>query len=168
MQRKTRTISILLMLMQRAVKLFSPQGRYPEPIAAPAAKKHRSLFLRHLDCGSCNGCELELQALSNPLYDIERFGIMFEASPRHADALALTGPFTRNLEQAARLTFEAMSEPRAIIAIGDCAIHQGIFKQSYAITTIPEPMAQAIVAQVPGCPPPPDAILQALLESDWQ
>jgi Ni,Fe-hydrogenase III small subunit len=118
-----------------------------------------------LDCGSCNGCELELNALNNPIYDIERFGIQFEASPRHADVLVMTGPFTRNLEEAARLTFEAMSEPRRIVTIGDCAKDGGIFKESYAVTARPpemEAVIQATKIHVAGCPPAPEEILKAL------
>jgi Ni,Fe-hydrogenase III small subunit len=120
--------------------------------------------MRHLDCGSCNGCELELSALTNPLYDMERFGISFVASPRHADVLIMTGPFTRRLAEAAQLMFEAMSTPRRIVAIGDCADDGGIFKESYAVAPRPDELERAIVARVRGCPPTPDEILEALVK----
>ena len=134
---------------------------------AELIKRKRSLFIRHLDCGSCNGCELELNALTNSIYDIASYGIHFEASPRHADVLAMTGVFTRNLAEAARLTLEAMPTPQ-IIAVGDCAIDGGIFKdrKSYAIMEKPEEIKKAIINEirVPGCPPEPGVILKALLK----
>lgn len=122
-----------------------------------------SVFIRHLDCGSCNGCELELTALANSIYDIAQYGIHFEASPRHADLLAMTGVFTRNLAQAAQLTIEAMPIPR-IITIGDCAKDGGVFRDSYALVRHPDEIEQAIKAHVPGCPPAPNDIIRALLE----
>ncbi len=165
----TKPINIARMLVQRMLALLADRrARHTEDAAtllgAPElARQRRSLFLRHLDCGSCNGCELELNALANPLYDSERFGIQFEASPRHADALALTGPLTRNLETAARLTFEAMSQPRCIVTIGDCALNGGIFRDSYATVVRPALLEQAIVAHVAGCPPTPTDMLRALV-----
>ncbi|HYN78731.1 MAG TPA: hydrogenase [Lamprocystis sp. (in: g-proteobacteria)] len=126
-----------------------------------------SMVLRHLDCGSCNGCELQLNALSNPCYDSERYGIGFESSPRHANYLAMTGPFTRGLAEAARLTREAMPEP-AIIAVGDCAIDGGPFRGSYALNPRPVELARQgndkslIRLEISGCPPSPAAILRAL------
>jgi Ni,Fe-hydrogenase III small subunit len=125
-------------------------------------KGSHSIFIRHLDCGSCNGCELELNALANPVYDSARYGIHFEASPRHADILAMTGCFTRNLVQAARLTLDAMPVPR-VIAIGDCALDGGIFKEFYTVEHFPPELVKAICARVPGCPPAPVDILNALL-----
>jgi Ni,Fe-hydrogenase III small subunit len=125
--------------------------------------QHYSIFIRHLDCGSCNGCELELNALANPIYDIAQYGIHFEASPRHADILAMTGVFTRNLAEAAQLTLEAMPTPR-IITIGDCTDDGGIFRGSYALAKRPEEIEKSIIAHVPGCPPIPEDITKALLE----
>lgn len=122
-----------------------------------------SVFVRHLDCGSCNGCELELNALANPVYDIAKYGIHFEASPRHADLLAMTGVYTRNLAEAAQLTLEAMPIPR-IITIGDCTAGGGVFRESYALAKRPEEVEKAIKAHIPGCPPAPEKIIQALLE----
>ena len=126
------------------------------------AQRH-SIFIRHLDCGSCNGCELELNALANPIYDVAQYGIHFEASPRHADILAMTGVFTRNLAEAAQLTLEAMPIAR-IITIGDCANDGDVFRDSYALAKRPEEIEKAIIAHVPGCPPTPTDIMKALLE----
>lgn len=125
--------------------------------------KRRSIFIRHLDCGSCNGCELELIALSNTIYDASHYGIRFEASPRHADILAMTGAYTRNLDEAAGLTLEAMPENR-IVTIGDCSKDGGVFKDSYAIIEHPSEINDAIIAHVPGCPPTPTEILEVLLD----
>ena len=116
-----------------------------------------SVFIRHLDCGSCNGCEMELNALTNPVYDVAQYGI-------HADILAMTGPFTRNLKQAALTTLEAMPVPR-IIAIGDCAINGGAFRDSYGVTKWPPAIEKAIIAQVEGCPPSPADILKVLADT---
>src|SRR5437588_2830960 len=123
----------------------------------------RSLWIRHLDCGSCNGCELELTALENPVYDAQHLGIEFKSSPRHADVAAMTGPFTRNLEEAAKLTVDAMPVPR-IVLIGDCAIDKGIYQGSYALAERQPEMENAIIAKVPGCPPTPQQILDVLTQ----
>jgi len=130
--------------------------------------KPTSLFIRHLDCGSCNACETELNALANPIYDSAQWGIHFEASPRHADVLALTGPYVRSLDRAARSTVEAMPVPR-IITIGDCAKNAGKFQNSYAIIPYPEEWNKPdevnnpiIIDHVPGCPPSPEEILRSL------
>lgn len=120
-----------------------------------------SLFIRHLDCGSCNACEMEMNALASPIYDSAQWGIHFEASPRHADILALTGPYVRSLDRAARETLEAMPVPR-IVTIGDCACRSSVFQNSYAIIPFPKEIEKAIIAHVPGCPPCPEDILRAL------
>lgn len=122
----------------------------------------RSLHIRHLDSGSCNGCDWELTALLNPVYDIQRLGIDFVASPRHADLLLVTGVMTRNLEEAARLTYEAMPEPRLVVAVGACAIGGGVFSQTYASAGGIQRVLPVDVF-VPGCPPRPEAIIHALL-----
>lgn len=127
-----------------------------------AGAKPGSLFIRHLDCGSCNACELELNALANPIYDSAQWGIHFEASPRHADVLVLTGPYVRSLDRAAQATLGAMPVPR-IVTIGDCAQNAGEFKNSYAIISRPQHIEGAIVAHVPGCPPSPEDILMVFL-----
>lgn len=124
--------------------------------------RQRSIFIRHLDCGSCNGCEIELNALTNPIYDMVQYGIHFEASPRHADVLVMTGPYTRNLDAAARATLAAMPVAR-VITIGDCAKDGGDFKNSYAVREKPEEFIQAVKAHIPGCPPSPTEILHSLM-----
>jgi formate hydrogenlyase subunit 7 len=124
----------------------------------------RSFSLRHLDGGSCNACELELHALSAPQYDSERFGIDFVASPRHADALVLTGPVTHNLAEAVRMTVAATPRPRHVIACGDCACGRGPFARSYAVLSSPDDAA-SIDLKIPGCPPTPQHILDALCEA---
>src|SRR3954447_26341859 len=122
----------------------------------------RSLSIRQVDAGSCNGCELEIHALSNAYYDVERFGIRFVASPRHADVLMLTGPVTKNMREALERTFDATPAPKWVIALGDCARDGGCFADSYAVTG---GVGQVIPVDlhIPGCPPPPLAILQGLL-----
>jgi len=129
--------------------------------AASQRRLGRSLALRHLDSGSCNGCELELHALANIVYDLERFGLRFVASPRHADVLLVTGPVTRNLREALERTREAMPEPKWVVAIGDCAVDGGVFKGSSAcgsgVTGMP------VDLYVRGCPPTPLQVLEGLL-----
>lgn len=122
----------------------------------------RALCIRHVDAGSCNGCELEIHALSNPYYNLEGFGIKFVASPRHADALLVTGPVTRNMAEALQRTYAAMPEPKFVIAAGDCGACGGIFGESYAsLGRIANVIPVDVV--VPGCPPSPAALLQGIL-----
>ena len=152
----------LTQLLQRR----QPPFDYVQPPALPdhLTSSRSPVFIRHLDCGSCNGCELELNALINPVYDLEQYGIRFESSPRHApDWIAMTGPYTRNLDEAARLTLAATPGAR-ILAVGDCAIDGAIFKESYAIMEHPSVIESAIVLKVAGCPPTPVEVLQVLLE----
>jgi Ni,Fe-hydrogenase III small subunit len=122
----------------------------------------RALAIRHVDAGSCNGCELEIHALGNPYYNLEGLGIKFVASPRHADLLLVTGPVTRNMEQALRRTYEAMPAPKLVVAVGDCGCTGGIFGESYASLGRVANVLPVDVA-VPGCPPRPIALLQAIL-----
>ena len=122
----------------------------------------RSLAIREVDAGSCNGCELEIHAVNNAYYDVERFGIRFVASPRHADLLLVTGPVTRNMRDALEKTYHAMPHPKWVIALGDCGRDGGCFAGSYAVVggvseVIP------VDLHIPGCPPTPTAILQGLL-----
>ncbi len=139
-------------------KLIRANLTYPK-----ADDRQYSLMIRHLDCGSCNACELELNALANPIYDIEQYGIRFEASPRHADILAMTGPYTRGLDEAAKSTLEAMPMQR-ILAVGDCTKNGGAFHNAYGVIDPPDEIEQAIIQHVPGCPPSPETLLKALLE----
>ena len=122
----------------------------------------RALCVRAVDAGSCNGCELEMQALNNPLYNIEGLGIRFVASPRHADLLLVTGPVSRHMEIALRRTYEATPDPKLVVAVGDCACTGGIFGESYASRGRISHIIPVDVA-VPGCPPDPTRILRGIL-----
>ena len=121
-----------------------------------------ALTIRHVDAGSCNGCELEIHATNNPYYNLEGLGIRFVASPRHADMLLVTGPVSRHMETALRRTFDATPEPRFVVAIGDCGCTGGIFGESYASCGRVSNVIPVDVA-VPGCPPAPVAIMQGIL-----
>ena len=122
----------------------------------------RALAIRHVDAGSCNGCELEIHATNSPYYNLERLGIKFVASPRHADLLLVTGPVSRNMEEALRRTYEATPEPKLVVAVGDCGCTGGIFGESYASCGRVANVIPVDVA-VPGCPPTPVAIMQGIL-----
>lgn len=122
----------------------------------------RSLSIRAVDAGSCNGCELEIHALSNAFYDLERFGLRFVASPRHADVLLVTGPVTKNMREALERTYNAMPDPKWVVAIGDCAVDGGLFSGSYAVVggvgrVVP------VDLHIRGCPPRPIQLLAGLL-----
>jgi Ni,Fe-hydrogenase III small subunit len=145
-----------------------PPGHEIELVGARLASEiarrfGRSLAIRQVDAGSCNGCELEITGLTGPHYDIERFGVHFVASPRHADCLLVTGPVTRNMAEALRRTWQATPDPKFVVAVGDCGRDGGLFCGSYAVVggvgdVIP------IDAVIPGCPPSPAALLTGLLE----
>ncbi len=121
-----------------------------------------ALTIRHVDAGSCNGCELEINALHNPYYNLEGLGIKFVASPRHADLLLVTGPVSRNMETALKRTYEAMPEPKLVVAVGDCGCTGGIFGESYASCGRVSNVIPVDVA-VPGCPPTPYVLMQGIL-----
>jgi Ni,Fe-hydrogenase III small subunit len=122
----------------------------------------RALCIRAIDAGSCNGCELEIHALNNPLYNIEGLGIRFVASPRHADMLLITGPVAKHMEIALRRTFDATPDPKLVVAVGDCGCTGGIFGESYASCGRVSNVIPVDVA-VPGCPPSPRQILSGIL-----
>jgi len=122
----------------------------------------RALAIRQVDAGSCNGCELEIHALSNPYYNIEGLGIRFVASPRHADLLLVTGPVSRHMRVALERTYEAMAEPRLVVAVGDCGCNGGVFGESYASCGRVANVIPVDVA-VPGCPPTPVDLLKGIL-----
>jgi Ni,Fe-hydrogenase III small subunit len=122
----------------------------------------RALAIREVDAGSCNGCEIEITGLTSPVYDSERFGIHFVASPRHADLLLVTGPVTRNMEVPLRKTYEATPDPKLVVAVGDCARTCGVFAGSYAVAGSVDQIIPVDVF-VPGCPPEPTAILSGIL-----
>jgi Ni,Fe-hydrogenase III small subunit len=147
-----------------------PTPRLPDADRAAVQRIHQdildilgqALTIRQVDAGSCNGCELEINALNNPYYNIEGLGIKFVASPRHADMLLVTGPVSRHMEEALRRTFDATPDPKLVVAVGDCGCTGGIFGRSYAscgkvANVIP------VDASVPGCPPPPIEILRGIL-----
>jgi Ni,Fe-hydrogenase III small subunit len=122
----------------------------------------RALAIRHVDAGSCNGCEVEISGLPGPVYDMERFGLHFVASPRHADMLLVTGPVTRNMAVALRKTWEATPDPKLVVAVGECARTCGIFAGSYAVAG-PVASIVPVDVHVDGCPPEPAAILRGIL-----
>jgi Ni,Fe-hydrogenase III small subunit len=124
----------------------------------------RALCIRHVDAGSCNGCELEIQALNNPYYNLEGIGIKFVASPRHADLLLVTGPVSVNMEEALKRTLDAVPDPKLVIAVGDCGACGGVFGKNYASRGA---VANVIPVHhtVNGCPPTPAAIMDAILET---
>jgi Ni,Fe-hydrogenase III small subunit len=129
---------------------------------AAQARLGRSLSIRQVDAGSCNACELEIHALANAFYDLERFGLRFVASPRHADVLMVTGPVTKNMREALVRTYNATPDPKWVVAVGACAANGGIFKGSYACVggvcdVVP------VDLHIPGCPPSPIALLRGLL-----
>jgi Ni,Fe-hydrogenase III small subunit len=129
---------------------------------AAGARLGRSLAVRQVDAGSCNGCELEIHALNNAFYDLERFGIRFVASPRHADVLLVTGPVTRNMREALERTYQATPAPKWVVAVGDCAVDGGMFAGGYAcVGGVGEVVP--VDLHIRGCPPPPIDLLKGLL-----
>ena len=162
--------------MLHILKQIAKTGIVTEPPPSPAEDKAavarlqesivrtlgRALTIRQVDAGSCNGCELEIHALGNPYYNIEGLGIRFVASPRHADMLLVTGPVSRHMAIALARTYDATPEPKLVVAVGDCGCTGGIFGESYAslgrvANVIP------VDVEVPGCPPPPRALLEGIL-----
>jgi Ni,Fe-hydrogenase III small subunit len=161
--------TLLLSLLRPALTERAPRPG-DDVLAEVAAKVDRaarrrlgrSLAIREVDAGSCNGCELEIHALNNPVYDIERFGLKFVASPRHADVLLVTGPVSWNMRQALERTYAATPEPKWVVAAGDCATGCGVFAKSAACVG----SVSAVIPvdlHIPGCPPPPIEILKGLL-----
>ncbi len=151
-------------ILKKSLKTGVVTGRYAESVPAKmppdtaAVEKskpfRRSLAIREVDTGSCNACEMEMNALMNPVYDAERFGIHIAASPRHADALVVTGPVTVNMERALKDAYKQTPDPKIVIALGDCAINCGMFKGSYAVTG-PVDKHVPVDVRIPGCPPRP-------------
>lgn len=139
-----------------------------EPVLVEAARQIRALLgralnIRQVDAGSCNGCEAEITALTNPYYDLERFGIHFVASPKHADMLLVTGPVTRNMAHALKQTFDATPSPRLVVAVGACGCSGGIFCGSHAVVG-PVDAVIPVDGYVPGCPPTPAMLLTGILQ----
>ncbi len=162
--------------MLRTLKQIARIGIISEPVPLSAAERGvrdalqkklhavygRALCIRHVDAGSCNGCELEIHALNNPYYNLEGYGIKFVASPRHADLLLVTGPVSRHMQDALRRTYEAVPEPKWIVALGDCGCNGGLFGCGYASAGAVSDVIPVDVT-VPGCPPSPGAILSGIL-----
>ncbi len=160
---------VLKSLMQRPVTEAAPavEDAALAEVAASldrAARRRlgRSLAIREVDAGSCNGCELEIHALNNAFYDLERFGLRFVASPRHADVLMVTGPVTKNMREALERTYNATPGPKWVVAVGDCAFDGGLFAESYAVVG---GVSQVVPVDlhIRGCPPDPVALLKGLL-----
>ena len=122
----------------------------------------RSMVIREVDAGSCNGCELEIHALNNAVYDVERFGMKFVASPRHADVLLVTGPMTHNMKVALERTYAATPDPKWVVAVGDCACGRGVFEGSYAVIGAVSKVVP-VDLHIPGCPPRPIDLIKGLI-----
>ena len=163
----------MLYLLKQVVKTGIKTEPYPQPDdtlrvtldrlqAAVLERFHGSLAIRHVDAGSCNGCELEINQLNCPYYNLEGLGIKFVASPRHADMLLVTGPVSRNMEVALKRTYEATPDPKLVVAVGDCGCSGGIFGENYASRGRVSNVIPVDVA-VPGCPPTPVALMQGIL-----
>ena len=164
--------------MLRTLRRIVATGIVSEPPPAPDASlrvrealQHeirallgRALCIRQVDAGSCNGCELEIHALNNPVYNIEGLGIRFVASPRHADMLLVTGPVSAHMATALRRTYDATPDPKIVVAVGDCGCSGGIFGESYASLGAVSRVIPVDVV-VPGCPPSPERLLQGILSA---
>jgi Ni,Fe-hydrogenase III small subunit len=151
-------------LTEPAPRIDDPETEALAAALDAGARKRlgRSLSIRAVDAGSCNGCELEIHALGNAFYDLERFGLHVVASPRHADVLMVTGPVTKNMREALQRTYDATPAPKWVVAVGDCALNGGLFAGSYAVeggvgTVVP------VDLHIPGCPPTPTELLKGLL-----
>jgi Ni,Fe-hydrogenase III small subunit len=155
------TIRFLLKTVAHPRTISEDLGPAPLPLDELANGLHGSLQVRHVDAGSCNGCEMEVHSAFAPVYDAERFGVRLVASPRHADALLVTGPVTKNMSDPLRKTYDAMPEPRLVIALGDCARDCGVFKGGYGVEGSVSDVVPVDV-HIPGCPPHPRAIVEAL------
>lgn len=142
-------------------RITEPAGDRPAIAAEPPTGVAGSLQVRHVDAGSCNGCEVEISGAFGPVYDAERFGARLVASPRHADALLVTGVVTRNMAQPLRNTLEATPAPRVVIACGDCALNRGVFADAYGVVGAVAEVVPVDV-EIPGCPPTPTQIVAAL------
>ena len=155
-----RLVTILRNARLRAVAIESPVAASPQ--VDDSAKRNRgSLQLRHVDAGSCNGCELEIASIFSPVYDTERFGIRLEASPRHCDGLLVTGPVTRNMVDPLRKAHQAVPEPGVVVALGDCARDCGVFRGAYGVEGAVSDVLP-VDLEIPGCPPDPAVIVRAL------
>ena len=159
------------MTLNRLARLIRKTGRVAEPAPEPPPNPplapgppralNGSAQVRHVDCGSCNGCETEVGAAFGPVYDAERYGARLVSSPRHADVLLVTGVVTQNMREPLRRTVEATPRPRVVVAVGDCAVDGGLFREGYGVAGVVDEVV-GVDLNVPGCPPEPDAIVAAL------
>lgn len=145
----------------RVRRIAEPAAPAPRPVTTPPAGVRGSLQVRHVDAGSCNGCEVEIAGAFGPVYDAERYGARLVASPRHADALLVTGVVTRNMADPLRATIDATPLPRRVIACGDCALNQGVFKGAYGVVGAVGELV-GVDVEIPGCPPTADQIIAGL------
>ncbi len=145
----------------RTGRVTEPAAPAPPPVVDAPAGVAGSLHIRHVDAGSCNGCEVEISGAFGPVYDAERFGARLVASPRHADALLVTGVVTRNMARPLRNTLEATPAPRVVIACGDCALNRGVFADAYGVVGAVGEVIPVDV-EIPGCPPTPTQIVDGL------
>ena len=162
--RLARLIARTGRVAQPAPPLEDPDGGQPDPARArftPPRELAGSVQVRHVDAGSCNGCEIEVAAAFGPVYDAERYGARLVASPRHADVVLVTGVVTRNMAEPLRRTVEATPRPRVVVAMGECALTCGAFAGSYAVEGSVGDVVP-VDLEVPGCPPEPDAVVAAL------
>jgi Ni,Fe-hydrogenase III small subunit len=161
---------LLLKNLVRDPLTEAPPAKYETSLAelavtlnrAARRRLGRSLSIRQVDAGSCNGCELEIHALNNAFYDLERFGLRFVASPRHADVLLVTGPVTKNMRQALLRTYAATPDPKWVVAAGDCAVDGGVFAESYAVAGGAGEVVP-VDLHIRGCPPTPEQLLKGLI-----
>lgn len=156
--------SRLARLIRRTGRVAEPSPEAPGDPAgtfAPDRALAGSAQVRHVDCGSCNGCEVEVGAVFGPVYDADRYGARLVASPRHADVLLVTGVVTQNMREPLRRTVEATPRPRVVVAVGDCAVDGGLFRDGYGVAGFVDEVVD-VDLRVPGCPPEPEAIVAAL------
>jgi Ni,Fe-hydrogenase III small subunit len=158
----SRTLFGLWRKIWRTGRVAEPTPPRPYTAGSPAARGLAgSVQVRHVDAGSCNGCEVEIGSAFGPVYDAERYGARLVASPRHADALLVTGPVTRNMAEPLRRTFDAVPAPKVVVAVGDCARNCGVFAGAYGVAGAVGDVVPVDV-EIPGCPPRPEAIVAAL------
>lgn len=151
----------LARLIARTGRLAEPAPAAPEPLAGRPAALEGSVQVRHVDAGSCNGCEIEVAAAFGPVYDVERYGARLVASPRHADAVLVTGVVTHNMLEPLRRTVDATPRPRVVLAVGDCARTCGVFANGYGVAGAVGDVVE-VDLEVPGCPPEPAAVVEAM------
>ncbi|WP_343054164.1 NADH-quinone oxidoreductase subunit B family protein [Saccharopolyspora sp. ID03-671] len=147
--------------IRRTGRVAEPAPSQPSEELSVAAELGGSVQIRHVDAGSCNGCEVEIGSAFGPVYDAERYGARLVASPRHADALLVTGPVTRNMAEPLRRTYEALPEPKFVVAVGDCARNCGVFAEAYGVTGAVRDVVPVDV-EIAGCPPRPEEIVEGL------